>query len=107
MRDKVLERMEQELRAYREYLIAGKMTVEQLWDESCQMALKQFIVEAVEKLAEENRLSDAVFEWLDGKKSVLEYLYSLWLDCDASLVSGLADILINEVEHDREVHTYE
>jgi hypothetical protein len=71
------------------------------------MALKQFIVEAVEKLAEENRLSDAVFEWLDGKKSVLEYLYSLWLDCDASLVSGLADILINEVEHDREVHTYE
>ena len=107
MKEKVVKRLNEEMLAYRRYLVSGVMTAEQLVEEAYGIALRQFIVEAMECLAEENRLSDELCNWLNEKECVLDYLYSLWMDCDISFISELAEVLYNEVLHDREVHRNE
>ena len=107
MKEKVLKRLESELLLYRRYLVSGAFTAEQLVEEAYGIALRQFIVEAIEQMADDNRLSDVLCDWLDKKDDVLDYLYSLWMDCDTSLIPELADILYNEVTHDREVQENE
>ena len=107
MKEKVVKRLDEEMLAYRRYLVSGVMTAEQLVEEAYGIALRQFIMEAMEQLAEENRLSDELCNWLNEKECVLDYLYSLWMDCDISFISELAEVLYNEVLHDREVHRNE
>ena len=107
MKEKVLKRLESELLLYRRYLISGAFTTEQLVEEAYGIALRQFITEAMERLAEDNRLTDDLWNWLDEKENVLDYLYALWMDCDISLIPELAEVLYNEVSHDREVHRNE
>lgn len=107
MKEKVLKRLESELLLYRRYLISGAFTTEQLVEEAYGIALRQFITEAMERLAEDNRLTDDLWNWLDEKENVLDYLYALWMDCDISLIPELAEMLYNEVSHDREVHRNE
>ena len=107
MKEKVVKRLNEEMLAYRRYLVSGVMTAEQLVEEAYGIALRQFIVEAMEQMAEENRLSDELCNWLNEKECVLDYLYSLWMDCDISFISELAEVLYNEVLHDREVHRNE
>ena len=107
MKENVLKRLESELLLYRRYLVSGAFTAEQLVEEAYGIALRQFIMEAMEQLAEENRLSDELCNWLNEKECVLDYLYSLWMDCDISFISELAEVLYNEVLHDREVHRNE
>lgn len=107
MKEKVLKRLESELLLYRRYLVSGAFTAEQLVEEAYGIALRQFITEAMERLAEDNRLTDDLWSWLDGKENVLDYLYALWMDCDISLIPELAEVLYNEVSHDREVHRNE
>ena len=107
MKEKVIKQLKEEMLAYRRYLVSGVMTAEQLVEEAYGIALRQFIVEAMEQMAEENRLSDELCNWLNEKECVLDYLYSLWMDCDISFISELAEVLYNEVLHDREVHRNE
>ena len=107
MKEKVIKRLEEEMLAYRRYLVSGVMTAEQLVEEAYGIALRQFIGEAMEQMAEETRLSDELCNWLNEKECVLDYLYSLWMDCDISFISELAEVLYNEVLHDREVHRNE
>ena len=107
MKEKVVKRLNEEMLAYRRYLVSGVMSAEQLVEEAYGIALRQFIVEAMEQMAEENRLSDELCNWLNEKECVLDYLYSLWMDCDISLIPELAEVLYNEVSHDREVHRNE
>ena len=107
MKEKVLKRLESELLLYRRYLVSGAFTAEQLVEEAYGIALRQFITEAMERLAEDNRLTDDLWSWLDEKENVLDYLYALWMDCDISLIPELAEMLYNEVSHDREVHRNE
>lgn len=107
MKENVLKRLESELLLYRRYLVSGAFTAEQLVEEAYGIALRQFIMEAMEQLAEENRLSDELCNWLNEKECVLDYLYSLWMDCDISFIPELAEVLYNEVSHDREVHRNE
>ena len=107
MKEKVVKRLNEEMLAYRRYLVSGVMSAEQLVEEAYGIALRQFIVEAMECLAEENRLSDELCNWLNAKENVLDYLYSLWMDCDISFIPELAEVLYNEVLHDREVHRNE
>ena len=107
MKEKVVKRLNEEMLAYRRYLVSGVMTAEQLVEEAYGIALRQFIMEAIERLAEDNRLTDDLWSWLDGKENVLDYLYALWMDCDISLIPELAEVLYNEVSHDREVHRNE
>ena len=101
MKEKVLKRLESELLLYRRYLISGAFTTEQLVEEAYGIALRQFITEAME------RLTDDLWHWLNEKENVLDYLYALWMDCDISLIPELAEMLYNEVSHDREVHRNE
>ena len=107
MKENVLKRLESELLLYRRYLVSGAFTAEQLVEEAYGIALRQFIMEAMEQLAEENRLSDELCNWLNEKECVLDYLYSLWMDCDISFIPELAEVLYNEVSQDREVHRNE
>ena len=107
MKEKVIKRLEEEMLAYRRYIVSGVMTAEQLVEEAYEIALRQFIMEAIERLAEENRLSDELCCWLNKKEVLLDYLYSLWMDCDISFIPELAEVLYNEVSHDREVHRNE
>ena len=107
MKEKVVKRLNEEMLAYRRYLVSGVMTAEQLVEEAHGIALRQFIVEAMECLAEENRLSDELCNWMSEKECVLDYLYSLWMDCDISFIPELAEVLYNEVSQDREVHRNE
>ena len=107
MKEKVVKRLNEEMLAYRRYLVSGVMTAEQLVEEAYGIALRQFITEAMERLAEDNRLTDDLWSWLDGKENVLDYLYALWMDCDISLIPELAEVLYNEVSHDREVNRNE
>ena len=107
MKEKVVKRLDEEMLAYRRYLVSGVMTAEQLVEEAYGIALRQFIMEAMEQLAEDNRLSDELCNWLNAKENVLDYLYSLWMDCDISFIPELAEVLYNEVSHDREVHRNE
>ena len=107
MKEKVVKRLNEEMLAYRRYLVSGVMTAEQLVEEAYGIALRQFITEAMERLAEDNRLSDELCNWLNAKENVLDYLYSLWMDCDISFIPELAEVLYNEVSHDREVHRNE
>lgn len=107
MKENVIKRLEEEMLAYRRYLVSGVMTAEQLVEEAYEIALRQFIMEAIERLAEENRLSDELCCWLNKKEVLLDYLYSLWMDCDISFIPELAEVLYNEVLHDREVHSNE
>ena len=107
MKENVLKRLESELLLYRRYLVSGAFTAEQLVEEAYGIALRQFIMEAMEQLAEDNRLSDELCNWLNEKECVLDYLYSLWMDCDISFIPELAEVLYNEVSHDREVHRNE
>ena len=107
MKEKVIKQLKEEMLAYRRYLVSGVMTAEQLVEEAYEIALRQFIMEAIERLAEENRLSDELCCWLNKKEVLLDYLYSLWMDCDISFIPELAEVLYNEVLHDREVHSNE
>ena len=107
MKEKVIKQLKEEMLAYRRYLVSGVMTAEQLVEEAYGIALRQFIMEAIERLAEENRLSDELCYWLNKKEVLLDYLYSLWMDCDISFIPELAEVLYNEVLHDREVHSNE
>lgn len=107
MKEKVVKRLNEEMLAYRRYLVSGVISAEQLIEEAYGIALRQFIMEAMEQLAEENRLSDELCNWLNEKECVLDYLYSLWMDCDISFIPELAEVLYNEVSHDREVHRNE
>lgn len=107
MKEKVLKRLESEMMLYRGYLVSGAFTAEQLVEEAYGIASRQFITEAMERLAEENRLSDELCNWLNEKECVLDYLYSLWMDGDISFIPELAEVLYNEISHDREVHRNE
>ena len=107
MKEKVVKRLNEEMLAYRRYLVSGVMTAEQLVEEAYGIALRQFIMEAMERLAEDNRLTDDLWHWLNEKENVLDYLYALWMDCDITFIPELAEVLYNEVLHDREVHRNE
>ena len=42
---------------------------------------------------------DDLWEFLNQQEEVLEYLYQLWMDCDYSFVSELAELIANEMEY--------
>lgn len=103
MKAKVLKQMQQENREYREYLVSGALTVEQIVDGAYEITMKQFILDAMETLAQEDRLQDAVWSWLEQQENVLDYLYSLWMNCDISFIPELADVMLDELNYDKEV----
>ena len=107
MKNKVVKRTISEMRAYRERLVTGNFSALMLFGEAYQIVIKQEIVDALARLAEEDKLQKFIWEWLDSKSEVLEYLYQLMIYSDYSFSTEFMDVLQKEVERDREVHAYE
>lgn len=104
MKNNVIKRVVAEMRSYREELLTGKYTALQLFGEAYQIVMKQEIVDALEALAEVNRLPQYLWEWLDSKEEILEYTYQLMNHSDYSFLPELMEYLYTEVEYDREEH---
>ena len=106
MRASVLRRMEQEVIGYREHLISGMMTAEQIVDQSYQLVIKQGLYYV---FANHNadKLSDDEWSWLKRQEHIIDYLYELWMHNDTDLTEEFAEIIHNEVNLDMEVHRNE
>ena len=106
MKDLVLQRMEQELEKYREYLVSGKITVKEMLDEAYQLVIKQGLYYI---FANHNcsRLTITEWKWLNQQENILDYLYGLWMHNDTDLTEEFAEIIHTEVIYDMEVHANE
>ena len=106
MRDNVLKRMEQEVKDYREYLVSEKLTAAQIVEEAYQLVVKQGLYYV---FANHNygKLSPEEWSWLNQQEHIVDYLYSLWMGNDMDLAEEFAEIIHNELNLDREVHTNE
>ena len=102
MKKEVLNRVRKELRDYREYLVTGQFTALQLYGKAYQIVVKQEIVDAVERMWEENLLSDEVWSWLHDKDEILEYIYQLLVNSEVSLQDEFIELVRKEVELDKE-----
>ena len=47
------------------------------------------------------------WSWLNQQEHIVDYLYSLWMGNDMDLAEEFAEIIHNELNLDREVHTNE
>lgn len=106
MKDRVLKRMEQEVTDYRSELVSGKMTAEQIVEQSYQFVVKQGLYHIFSN-HNVNKISSDVWNWLDGQEHVLNYLYELWMHNDTDLTEEFAQIIQNELIHEMEVHGVE
>ena len=104
MKNRVIERLRKELRSYREQLVTGDFTALQLFGEAYQIVMKTEIVDAVERLGEEELLPEQLWNWMASKDEVLEYLYQLMVHSEHSFSTEFMAVLRAEVEYDREVH---
>lgn len=104
MREHVLKRMEQEVKDYQEYLVSGKLTAVQIVKEAYQLVVKQGLYEVFANY-NNGRLSAEKWNWLNQQEHVVDYLYSLWMGNDTGLSEEFAGIILNEINHDMEVHT--
>lgn len=106
MKDKVLKRMKQEITDYRSELVSGKMTAEQIVEQSYQFVVKQGLY-LIFSNCNANKLSIDIWNWLDSQEHVLNYLYELWMHNDTDLTEEFAQIIQNELFHEMEVHGVE
>lgn len=106
MKEIVLKRMEQEVKEYREHLVSGRMTAEQIVEQSYQFVVKQGLYYI---FANHNagKVSDDEWSWLERQENIIDYLYGLWMDSDTDLTEEFAEIIHNEVNLDMGVHTNE
>ena len=102
MKKEVLYRVRKEMRDYREYLVTGEFTALQLYGKAYQIVVKQEIVDAVERMWEENLLANEVWSWLNSKENVLEYIYELLAYSEVSLQDEFIELVRKEVELDKE-----
>ena len=104
MKNMVIKRLRKELRSYREQLVTGDFTALQLFGEAYEIVAKQEIVDAVERMGEEEQLPEQLLNWMDSKGEILEYLYQLMVHSEHSFSTEFMEVLCAEVEYDREVH---
>ena len=106
MKEAVIKRMEQELNAYREYLVSGELTAQKILEEAYQLVVKQGLYYIFEN-HNHSRLSVAEWEWLAKQEHILNYLYELWMHNDSDLADEFAEIIHVEITFDMEEHTNE
>lgn len=104
MKDNVLKRMEQEVKEYREHLVSGEMTAEQIVEQSYQLVVKQGLYYVFANHNAE-KVSYDEWNWLNTQEHIIDYLYQLWMSNDVDLVEEFAEIIHNEVNLDMEVHS--
>ena len=103
MREKVLYRMEQEIKDYRGQLVSGAMTAGEIVEQAYQLVIKQGLFQVFEDYRL-TKLSMEEWVWLDGQENILNYLYELWIHADVDLTEEFAELILGEVDRDREVH---
>ena len=106
MKDMVLKRMQQEVIGYRQELVSGTMTAEQIVEQSYQFVVKQGLYYVFVNLSM-GRLSVDEWDMLGEKENITGYLYDLWMHSDADLNEEFVEIICNEVNHDMEVRRNE
>ena len=106
MRERVLKRMEEEVNRYRLELVSGRMTAEQIVQQSYQFTIKQGLYYVFANHNAE-KLSDAEWSWLDAQKDITDYLYALWMDNDTDLTDEFAEMIHYEMNLDMEVQINE
>lgn len=106
MKNNVLRRMEVETKEYREYLVSGEVSAEQLVRDVYQLAVRQSLYYIIVTPGFVN-LSNEEWGWLDRQEHITDYLYSLWMASDSDLTEEFAEIVHNELNLDMEVHTNE
>ena len=106
MKEAVLKRMEQELNAYREYLVYGELTAQKILEEAYQLVVKQELYYIFEN-HNCNRLSEEEWSWMNQQDNILDYLYDLWMHNDTDLAEEFAEIIHTEIIYDMEEHRNE
>ena len=106
MRDNVLNRLEAEATAYRDHLVSGDFTAEQIVEQSYQFVMKQSIYYVFAN-HNSNKLSCDEWNWLNQQEHILDYLYELWMHNDMDLSEEFAEMLHNEINLDMEEHANE
>lgn len=106
MKQTVLKQMEQELNEYRELLVSGKFTAEEIVEQSYQFVVKQSLYYIFEN-HNTSKLSADEWKWLHSQEHILDYLYQLWMNNDSDLTEEFALIIHNELNLDMEVHKNE
>lgn len=106
MKNNVLRRMEAETKEYREYLVSGKVSAEQLVEEAYQLVVRRFLHYIIVTPGFVS-LSNEEWGWLDRQEHIMDYLYSLWLASDSDLTEEFARIIHSELDFDMEVHADE
>ena len=106
MKETVLKRMEQEVKEYREQLVSGRMTAEQIVEQSYQLVVKQGLYYV---FANHNagKLSEDEWSWLNRQEHIVAYLSGLWMGNDTDLTEEFAEIIHNEVNLDMEEYANE
>lgn len=103
MRATVLKRMEQEVKGYRQHLVSGRMTAEQIVEQSYQFVVKQGLYYVFANY-NAGKLSEDEWSWLSSQEHIVDYLYELWMGNDTDLTEEFAEIILNEVNLDMEEH---
>lgn len=106
MKDTVLKRMEQEVIGYRQGLVSGRMTAEQIVEQSYQFVVKQGLYCVFANLSAD-RLSADEWDMLGKKENITGYLYDLWMHSDADLTEEFAELICYEVNLAMEVRKNE
>ena len=106
MKEKVLKQMELQLKEYRERLVSGKFTAEEIVEQSYQFVVKQSLYYVFEN-HNTSKLTVDEWEWLYRQEHILDYLYQLWMNNDSDLIEEFALIIHNELNLDMEEHKNE
>ena len=98
----LLVKLDTELMEYRSCLISSNLTSAEIVDKADEITVKQLLSDAVYSLVETESLSGIVADSLETEENILDYLYMLWLGCDYTLASELAEAIHGCICRDKE-----
>lgn len=106
MRENVIKRMEQEIDAYREYLVSGRVTAKEIVEQSYQLVVKQGLFYIFASHDTEN-VSETIWDCLSRQEHIINYLFDVWMNIDTDLSDEFAEIVLSELNRNLEVHKNE
>ena len=98
----LLVKLDTELMEYRSCLISSNLTSAEIVDKADEITVKQLLSDAVYSLVETESLLGIVADSLETEENILDYLYMLWLGCDYTLASELAEAIHGCICRDKE-----
>lgn len=106
MKKIVIRKSDNELKDYRQYLLSGILSAEQLLNHANEIVWREEIYSVISSMVEKH-FSKGKWNFIYNKDNTLVYLYQLWLKCDCSFTDELADIILDEMNYDMEVQSHE